>query len=233
MGHVGYAAFRPNFLRPNLNHHDVFISYAQLDKPIADAVCAKLESRHIRCWIAPRNVPPGKNFPEAIIDAIEESKVVTLIFSSHANNSPHVPREVTKAVNKGCIIVPFPGFRRKESCLPNRWSIISVSRTGWTRLRLRLRNILMNWLVTLNEFFCRQNNLQSAHPAKHPSRETPFSVRTAGSGDGDGALSGNAATTTRLHTASTAARRACRTTGPIERGARASIDGFTSGTPVT
>ncbi|WAC04907.1 MAG: TIR domain-containing protein [Methanoregula sp.] len=115
------------FSRPNVNHHDVFISYAQLDKPIADAVCAKLESRHIRCWIAPRDVPPGKNFPEAIIDAIEESKVVTLIFSSHANNSPHVLREVTKAVNKGCIIVPF----RVEDVVPSKSMEYLISVPHW------------------------------------------------------------------------------------------------------
>lgn len=115
------------FSRSNVNHHDVFISYAQLDKPIADAVCAKLESRHIRCWIAPRDVPPGKNFPEAIIDAIEESKVVTLIFSSHANSSPHVLREVTKAVNKGCIIVPF----RVEDVLPSKSMEYLISVPHW------------------------------------------------------------------------------------------------------
>jgi hypothetical protein len=113
--------------RSNVNHHDVFISYAQLDKPIADAVCAKLESRHIRCWIAPRDVPPGKNFPEAIIDAIEESKIVTLIFSSHSNNSPHVLREVTKAVNKGCIIVPF----RVEDVVPSKSMEYLISVPHW------------------------------------------------------------------------------------------------------
>jgi hypothetical protein len=108
---------RPDeFSRSHANHHDVFISYAQLDKPIADALCAKLEFHHIRCWIAPRDVLPGKNFPEAIIDAIEESKVVVLIFSSHANNSPHVIRELTTAVNKGRIIVPF----RVEDVVPSK-----------------------------------------------------------------------------------------------------------------
>ncbi|WP_423948599.1 toll/interleukin-1 receptor domain-containing protein, partial [Candidatus Binatus sp.] len=36
--------------------HDVFISHSARDKPYADAICAKLESRGIRCWIAPRDV---------------------------------------------------------------------------------------------------------------------------------------------------------------------------------
>ncbi|MGA2122552.1 MAG: toll/interleukin-1 receptor domain-containing protein [Methanoregula sp.] len=88
-------------------HHDVFISYAHVDKPTADAVCARLESQNIRCWIAPRDVPPGKNFPEAIIDGIEGSKIMVLIFSSHSNASEHVIREVTKAISKSLLIIPF------------------------------------------------------------------------------------------------------------------------------
>lgn len=94
-------------LQKNPGHHDVFISYAQQDKPIADAVCARMESRNIRCWIAPRDINPGKNFPEAIIEGIEEGKVLVVIFSSAANTSPHVTRELTHAVNKGRIIIPF------------------------------------------------------------------------------------------------------------------------------
>jgi hypothetical protein len=94
-------------IQPGHSHHDVFISYAQADKPVADAVCVKLESRHIRCWIAPRDVAPGQNFPEAIMEGIEGCRIVLVIFSSHSNNSPHVLRELTTAVNKGRIIVPF------------------------------------------------------------------------------------------------------------------------------
>ena len=96
-----------NYFRSGHSHHDVFISYAQQDKPIADAVCSRLEARHIRCWIAPRDVSPAKEFPAAIIEGIDGSGVMVLIFSSHANNSPHVIRELTNAVNKGRIIVPF------------------------------------------------------------------------------------------------------------------------------
>lgn len=95
------------FFRYGHDHHDVFISYAQEDKPIADAVCVKLESRHIRCWIAPRDVAVGKNFPEAIMEGIEGCKIIVMIFSSYSNASPHVLRELTTAVNKGRIIVPF------------------------------------------------------------------------------------------------------------------------------
>jgi hypothetical protein len=114
-------------LRKNPSHHDVFISYAQQDKPIADAVCAKLEFRNIRCWIAPRDIPPGKSFPEAIIEGIDEGKVVVLIFSSFANKSPHVTRELTNAVNKGRIIIPF----RIEDVPPSKSMEYLISVPHW------------------------------------------------------------------------------------------------------
>jgi hypothetical protein len=87
--------------------HDVFISYSSRDKPIADAVCASLEAKGTRCWVAPRDVLPGTNYPRAIVEAIETSRVMVLIFSSYSNDSPHVVRELTHAVSKGVIIIPF------------------------------------------------------------------------------------------------------------------------------
>lgn len=87
--------------------HDVFISYSSQDKTVADAVCAKLESRKIRCWIAPRDVPPGKPYAASLINAINASKVVVLILSADSNKSVHVLREIGEAVNNGIPILPL------------------------------------------------------------------------------------------------------------------------------
>ncbi len=87
--------------------HDVFISYSAEDKTIADALCAKLEESRIRCWIAPRNILPGETYAEAIIDAIDASRIMVLVFSSHANASKHVMREVQRGVHNGIPIIPF------------------------------------------------------------------------------------------------------------------------------
>ena len=73
--------------------HDVFISYSTENKVMADAVCHGLEARGIRCWIAPRDVKGGRDFAEAIIDAIGEARAMVLVFSSHANASPDVRRQ--------------------------------------------------------------------------------------------------------------------------------------------
>jgi hypothetical protein len=89
------------------SHHDVFISYSHEDKAVADAICATLESHSIRCWVAPRDVLPGENYPAAIINAIDQCKIMVIVYSSKSNNSDHVIRELTKAVSSGAIIIPF------------------------------------------------------------------------------------------------------------------------------
>ena len=52
--------------------YDVFISYGHEDKLVADAACARLEARGIRCWIAPRDLLAGQSYPEAIATALRE-----------------------------------------------------------------------------------------------------------------------------------------------------------------
>jgi uncharacterized RDD family membrane protein YckC len=87
--------------------HDVFISYAADDKATADGVCVTLEARRIRCWIAPRDVLPGMDYAEALIEAIGESRVMVLVFSARSNISNHVRREVEEAASRGIPILPF------------------------------------------------------------------------------------------------------------------------------
>jgi hypothetical protein len=87
--------------------HEVFVSYSHDDKPQADAVCAKLEASGIRCWIAPRDVVPGQEWGAAIVDAIRSSRVMVLMFSSHANTSPQIRREVQLAVKAETVLIPF------------------------------------------------------------------------------------------------------------------------------
>ena len=95
--------------------HDVFISHSSQDKPIADAACAALESVAIRCWIAPRDVQPGRTFAGEINRAIQRSKVMVLIFSAHSNQSEQVLREVQLASNSHLHIVQF----RIQDVIPN------------------------------------------------------------------------------------------------------------------
>ena len=87
--------------------HDVFVSHSVKDKLVADAIVARLEAESVRCWVAPRDVVPGADWGESIVDAIESSRIMILIFSKNANESRQIKREVERAVDKGVYIIPF------------------------------------------------------------------------------------------------------------------------------
>lgn len=87
--------------------HDVFISHSTNNRPVANAVCAALEGIGIRCWIAPRDVLPGRPYSGEITRAIQQSRAFILIFSEQSNNSEQVLREVQLAANSRLHIVQF------------------------------------------------------------------------------------------------------------------------------
>lgn len=87
--------------------HDVFISYSSNDSRIADEVCQSLESQGIKCWLAPRDIEGGDDWDEAILDGIDGCKILVLVFSSSANQSRHVKRELHRAVEKNKTLIPL------------------------------------------------------------------------------------------------------------------------------
>jgi formylglycine-generating enzyme required for sulfatase activity/WD40 repeat protein len=87
--------------------HDIFISHSSKDKKIADATCACLEARGIRCWVAPRDIVAGADWSASIIDGISGAKAMVLILSSHSNVSKQVLREIERAANRSIPILPF------------------------------------------------------------------------------------------------------------------------------
>jgi TIR domain len=107
--------------------HDVFISHSSSDKRAADAACAVLEARGIKCWIAPRDIRPGSDWGESIITAIEQTRVMLLLLSKQANSSPQIRREVERAVNRSIIIIPV----RLEDVMPARSLEFFLSTSHW------------------------------------------------------------------------------------------------------
>lgn len=96
--------------------HDVFLSYSKSDKTVADAACATLERHGIRVWIAPRDVTPGADWGESIVDAITNSRAVVLILSASSNESPQVRREVQRAFEHNITVIPL----RVDNVAPGR-----------------------------------------------------------------------------------------------------------------
>jgi hypothetical protein len=95
---------------------DVFISYATEDHATAEAVCAALEAKGLRCWIAPRDIHPGSVWGAAIVDGIGSCTLFVLVFSDAANRSQHIPRELECAVDRNMPIIPF----RVDPVMPSK-----------------------------------------------------------------------------------------------------------------
>ncbi|HEY1881092.1 MAG TPA: toll/interleukin-1 receptor domain-containing protein [Caulobacteraceae bacterium] len=105
--------------------HDVFISYSSKDKPVADRVCHALEAQGERCWIAPRDIPYGSDWQEAIMVALAEAGAMVLVFTGNTNESAHVRREVSAALEAGAIVIPL----RTEEATPQgalRYNLINL-----------------------------------------------------------------------------------------------------------
>src|SRR5262249_8401954 len=81
-------------------------SYAKDDRKWAETVCGQLEEHGIGCWIAPRDIAPGVTWPAAITEAIRNCRAMIVVFSDHANKSPHMAREVEVADSRHVPILP-------------------------------------------------------------------------------------------------------------------------------
>jgi hypothetical protein len=93
----------------------IFISYSSKDQGIAETICRALEARGHTCWISCRDVYPGQNFQEAIVQALRSAQVMLLVFTSNANNSDEIKKELVLAGRHRVTVVPI----RVEDVVPN------------------------------------------------------------------------------------------------------------------
>jgi len=135
----------------------IFLSHASPDSGAAGRLAKEIEEAGFPCWMAPRDVPFGANFGEAIIDAIETTEVFVVLLSANANSSIHVSNEIERAVNYRKTIIPV----RLENVRPSRANELHLSARQWVdlfgdettkeanmrRLLNALRDVLREWLV--------------------------------------------------------------------------------------
>ena len=105
----------------------LFLSHSSEDARIATILRDAIESNGVNCWFAPRDVIPGQEYGEAIIDALKRSAVFVLVFSSHAERSPHIRSEIERAAS---LDIPFVVFRI-DSTQPSDRTGFFLSRHHW------------------------------------------------------------------------------------------------------
>src|SRR5215469_5408066 len=87
--------------------HEIMISYSLQDAPIAERVRTYLEDNGFSCWTAGRDVLEGEDFGAATARAIQGCRVMVLVFSSAANTSRQIIRELKLADDANRAVVPL------------------------------------------------------------------------------------------------------------------------------
>ena len=79
---------------------EVFLSYATRDEASAQRICDYLEKAAVPVWMAPRDVPAGALYADAIVRAINACRTLVLVLSQDAVDSSHVGKEIERASSK-------------------------------------------------------------------------------------------------------------------------------------
>ena len=78
---------------------EIFISYSSRESELAGKVCSLIESKGYNCFIASRDITPGHEYAAELVGAIDNCRLVVLLLSKNSNSSPHVLREIDRAVS--------------------------------------------------------------------------------------------------------------------------------------
>ncbi len=85
----------------------IFISHSSKDAQTATVICDALEKNGMKCWIAPRDIPYGKEWAGEISKAISNSSAFLFLSSGNSNASGQVSREIQLAIENQVPIIPI------------------------------------------------------------------------------------------------------------------------------
>jgi tetratricopeptide (TPR) repeat protein len=160
----------------------VFISYATTDRAEALKVCKAIERRGTRCWISMRDVPPGANYQEAIVQALRGARAVVLVFSQAANTSDEIKKELSLASRYHVPVIAL----RLEDVEPSDAFAYELSTRQWL-------NAFEDWDRSIDTLVGRIGQIRGPGPVVLPtatatSRPTAFSPRRGMAIGGTGLL---------------------------------------------
>jgi TIR domain len=146
----------------------IFISYSSVDQRIAESICVALESRGYHCWISCRDIGPGENFQESIVKAIRTAKVMLLVFTSNANNSDEIKKELVLAGRHHVTVVPV----RVEDVVPNDALAYEFATRQWI-------DLFKDWEREIERLTSQIKSILAGAPTKNVTDVLTSTQRTA------------------------------------------------------
>jgi hypothetical protein len=151
----------------------IFVSHSHEDSAAADLIVKAIEERGVSCWVAPRDVPPGGSYAEALLEAIESASCFVLIYSAHSNVSSHVLREVERALRFGINIVPV----RFDDSSPSKSLDYLLATVHWLSVAPDSGNQSVG--KAAEQIAALVGKSQAARPSPEPDRVSPPLVHAA------------------------------------------------------
>lgn len=126
----------------------VFICFSSVDETTARDVVTHLEHSGQRCWISLRDVPPGSNYQESIIAALEGAKALVFLFSQNSAASGEIKKELSVAGSLNMPVIPLrlspimPTGALRYELATRQWIDLFVERElGFRRLTEAVSNV--------------------------------------------------------------------------------------------
>lgn len=121
----------------------VFISHGSENRDEATELCAFIEARGVKCWIAPRDVRPGIDYSEELQAAIENAAAFVVLVTDHSNKSPYVRAETEMAFSSHKPIFPV----RQADIKPAAGLALFLKIRHWTDAYGKYRDAAMDRLA--------------------------------------------------------------------------------------
>jgi TIR domain len=109
--------------------YDIFLSYCHADTNVAEAFIRCAGARNLKVWYD-RFIDGGENWRVEIVEALERSTVVLILFSATSNKSLHLIREVAIADRIGKPVIPI----RIENAEPTGAYLYELALRHWIDL---------------------------------------------------------------------------------------------------
>jgi TIR domain len=85
----------------------LFICFSSKDEGVAHDVVEYLESKGLTCWISLRDVPPGENYQETIVKALEAAQGIVFLFSEFSAKSGEIKKELSIGASVHAPVFPL------------------------------------------------------------------------------------------------------------------------------
>lgn len=157
---------------------DVFVSYSEKDRLIAQALVERLRREGVRYWWAPEALMGGTNYQEVIARDIPRCRALLLLLSDKAGYSNHVRKEVAIAMEEGKPILPVR-IEKMETPVHLRYALTGEQwLDAFPGFRQHLDTIARTLLTLLESLRQETPVVRLLEPADGatPARGTPLRV---------------------------------------------------------